>query len=138
MPIKLSSIKPGQGAVGEASNQLAVETVKETAGTTPGLPPANHSVVQPSQHDPRPMHPDPNEFQLRRMTTAECTEYGNQGVLKYIEIRKQQLNEMIFDKLGDTGTNETVDEREVAMMIIQELERCAANVPGYAQAPGTA
>ena len=133
MAIKLSSIKPGQGAVGEASNTMAVETVKEVTGAPP-----SHRVVQPPEHDSRPLHPDPDQFKLRRMTNQECAEYAEQGVIKYISIRVEEINQMIFDSLGDVGTNETIDEREVAMMLIAELERCVANVPGYAQASGTA
>ena len=122
MPLRLSEIKPPKEAVGEDSHTLAVETVREQTGDA--------AVIQPFERDPRPVHPDPDQFKLRAMTEEECIQYANGGVVKVIKQRMQELNELI-STLKPIGENEQIDEREVAMMLIAELERCEAKIPGY-------
>ena len=126
--MKLSQMRPDWA---ETQNSLdpelaaAVRDHSQAQGHSPAVP-----ADQPYEKDPRPLHPDPNEFKLRPMTNDECIEYANQGTIKYLSQRLTEINEAIAN-LKEIGSNEALDEREVAMMIISELERVKVNVPGY-------
>lgn len=126
--MKLSKMRPDWA---ETQNSLDPQVVRaaqdhtQPQGVSPAVP-----ADQPYDVDPRPEHPDPGEFKVRPMTQEECIEFANLGIIKYLSTRIVELNEAIAE-LGDVGANDTLDEREVAMLIIQELMRARANVPGY-------
>lgn len=126
--MKLSKIRPDWA---DTQNSLDPEVVRaaedhsQPQGISTPVP-----ADQPYELDPRPPHPDPNEFKLRPMTQEECIEFANQGVIKYLSTRIVEINESIAE-LDDIGANDSLDEREVAMLLIQELMRARSNVPGY-------
>lgn len=126
--MKLSKIRPDWA---DTQNSLDPEVVRaaedhsQPQGISTPVP-----ADQPYDQDPRPPHPDPNEFKLRPMTQEECIEFANQGVIKYLSTRIVEINESIAE-LDDIGANDSLDEREVAMLLIQELMRARSNVPGY-------
>ena len=126
--MKLSKMRPDWA---ETQPSLDPEVVRAAAdhsqpqGVSPAVP-----ADQPYELDPRPPHPDPQEFKVRPMTQEEAIEYADQGVIKYLSTRIVEINESIA-QLGDIGDNDSLDEREVAMLIIQELMRARSNVPGY-------
>ena len=127
--MKLSEMRPDWKE--ETQNSLdpelaaAVRDHTQAQGPSPAAP-----ADQPYEKDPRPLHPDPNEFKVRPMNKDECIEYAKQGTILYLGQRITEINEAIAN-LKEIGSNDTLDEREVAMMLITELERVKANVPGY-------
>lgn len=93
-----------------------------------------HSELQPSpkadqpfEKDPRPLHPDPDEFKLRPMNTEECVTYANAGQQVYIKSRIAKLNEMI----SELDREATILEWEAISLMIKELELVLVNTPGY-------
>lgn len=127
--MKLSKMRPDWA---ETQNSLDPEVVRaatedhsQPQGISPAVP-----ADQPYELDSRPPHPDPGEFKIRPMSQDEAIEYADQGVIKYLSTRIVEINESIAE-LGDVGANDSLDEREVAMLIIQELMRARSNVPGY-------
>ena len=126
--MKLSKMRPDWAETQNSLDPQAVRAAQDHTqpqGASPAVP-----ADQPYELDPRPPHPDPSEFKVRPMTQEECIEFANLGIVKYLSTRIVELNESIA-QLGDVGSNDTLDEREVAMLIIQELMRARSNVPGY-------
>ncbi len=127
--MKLSKMRPDWAETQNSLDPEVVRAAKEDHTQPQGVSPAVPA-DQPFEKDPRPVHPNPDEFKLRPMTKEECVEFANLGAIKYLSTRIVEINESIAE-LGDVGANDTLDEREVAMLIIQELMRARSNIPGY-------
>ena len=122
-PQRLSQIRPDWR---EGQMSLDPEVVR-AANKHSDLQSHSPKADQPYERDTRPLHPDPNEFKLRPMTTEECVEYANAAQQICIKHRITKLNEMI----SDIDREDTIHEYEALMLIIKELELVLINTPGY-------
>ena len=122
--MKLSQMRPDWATSpthNEDTLSDAIETTKEVTGVTPGA----SSGVEAKGYAPAPTTDQP-----RPMTAQECSEYADQGVIKYLTQRITQLNESMADVQKE---DQTIKEWEALAMIIQELELTRLNTPGYVE-----
>lgn len=123
--MKLSKMRPDWVTTpthNEDTLSDAIETTKELTGATPSTPSAGvesrSSATGTASSGPRPM------------TAQECSDYADQGVIKYLSSRITQLNESMADIQSE---DRDIKEWEALAMIIQELELTRCNVPGYVE-----